>query len=107
MSALNQFGFQGEAYYGTRGDLIAQLDLGRPNLVWIGARGDAGSFYDWTSDGTRYQLTPYMHVVVVYGYDEGGVYVSDPGPGGLTYWDWASFEWMWGVMDGMALSVHW
>ncbi len=107
VSALAQYGFQGDAFYGSRGDLTAQLDLGRPTLVWIGVRGEAGSFYDWTSDGTRYQLTPYMHVVVIYGYDDWGVYVSDPGNGALDYWDWAAFEGMWGVMDGMALSVHW
>lgn len=107
VSGLAQFGFQGEAYFGTPSDLMYQLDLGRPNLVWIGARGDAGSFYEWTGDGSRYQLTPYMHVVVIYGYDDGGVYVSDPGNGQLDYWSWSGFEAMWSVMDGMALSVHW
>ncbi len=76
---------------------------------WCGSACAArlAAFYDWTSDGTRYQLTPYMHVVVIYGYDDWGVYVSDPGNGALDYWDWAAFEGMWGVMDGMALSVHW
>jgi uncharacterized protein YvpB len=105
--ALQHFGFQGDAFYGGPADLMYQIDLGRPTLVWIGARGDAGSFSEWTADGSRYQLTPYMHVVVVYGYDDGGVYVSDPGNGSLTYWDWGSFKAMWDVMDGMALAVHW
>jgi uncharacterized protein YvpB len=105
--ALEQHGFQGDVFYGGRGDLTYQLDRGRPTLVWIGARGEAGSFYEWTADGSRYQLTPYMHVVVVYGYDDGGVYISDPGNGALSYWDWASFEGMWDVMDGMSLAVHW
>jgi len=105
--ALAQFGFQGDAFYGGRGNLTAQIDMGRPTVVWIGVRGDEGSFYDYTADGTRFQLTPYMHVVVVYGYDDGGVYISDPGNGSLGYMDWGTFEWMWGVMDGMALAVHW
>lgn len=105
--ALQQFGFQGDAYYGDRSSLQAQLDLGRPNLVWIGARGEAGTFDEYTADGTRYQLTPYMHVVVIYGYDSAGVYVSDPGNGQLDWWSWEAFEAMWYVMDGMALSVHW
>jgi len=107
VAALNHFGFQGDAFYGGTDDLIYQLDLGRPTLIWIGARGDAGSFYEWTADGTRYQLTPYMHVVVIYGYDDAGVYVSDPGNGSLGHWSWGSLESMWGVMDGMALAVHW
>jgi uncharacterized protein YvpB len=105
--ALQQFGFQGDAFYGGRGNLTAQIDMGRPTVVWIGVRGDAGSFYEYTADGSRYQLTPYMHVVVVYGYDDGGVYISDPGNGSLYWMDWGTFEWMWGVMDGMALAVHW
>lgn len=105
--ALQRFGFQGDIFYGGRGNLTYQIDLGRPTLVWIGARGEAGSFYEWTADGSRYQLTPYMHVVVIYGYDAWGVYVSDPGNGALSYWDWASFEGMWNVMDGMSLAVHW
>ena len=105
--ALQQFGFQGDVFYGGPADLMAQIDMGRPTLVWIGARGESGSFYEWTPDGTRYQLTPFYHVVVIYGYDDGGVYVSDPGNGALTYWDWASFKAMWSVMDGMSLAVHW
>ncbi|MDQ3442923.1 MAG: C39 family peptidase, partial [Chloroflexota bacterium] len=105
--ALGQFGFSANAFYGGRADLTAQLDMGRPTLVWIGVRGDEYSFYEYTADGARYQLTQYMHVVVVYGYDEGGVHISDPGNGSLSYMDWGTFEWMWGVMDGMALAVHW
>lgn len=104
--ALNQFGFNGEAFYGGRGDLIAQIDQGRPTIVWLGMWGDT-SFDAYTADGTPYQLTSGMHVMVAYGYDDGGVYLSDPGSGGLLYYDWGTFEWMWGVMDGMALSIFW
>jgi uncharacterized protein YvpB len=105
--ALQHFGFQGDVFYGDRSDLRSQIDLGRPTLVWIGARGASGTYDEYTADGTRYQLTPYMHVVVVYGYDDAGVYVSDPGNGSLTWWDWSSLDAMWSVMDGMALAVHW
>lgn len=107
VDALNHFGFQGDAWYGDSHDLVAQLDLGRPTLVWIGARGEAGTFNEYTADGTRYQLTPYMHAVTIYGYDDAGVYVSDPGNGKKTHWNWNAFEDMWDVMDGMALSVYW
>jgi uncharacterized protein YvpB len=105
LSALNHYGYGAEEWYGDSYDLVAQLDLGRPTLVWIGARGEAGSFNEHTADGTRYQLTPFMHVVLIYGYDDSGVYVSDPGNGQLKHWDWNTFEGMWGVMDGMALSI--
>lgn len=105
--ALQQYGFQGDVFYGGRGDLTAQIDLGRPTLVWIGMQGDSGSFYDYTADGTRFQLTPYMHVMVAYGYDDWGIYLSDPGTGVLRSYDWGTFEWMWDTMDGMSLAVHW
>lgn len=105
VAALNHYGYGAEEWYGDSNDLVAQLDLGRPTLVWIGARGEAGSFDERTADGTRYQLTPYMHVVLIYGYDDKGVYVSDPGNGKLNHWGWNTFEWMWDVMDGMALSL--
>lgn len=104
--ALNQFGFNGESFYGGRGDLTARIDQARPTVVWLGMWGDT-SFDASTADGTTFQLTSGMHVMVAYGYDDGGVYLSDPGSGGLRYYDWGTFEWMWGVMDGMALSVSW
>ena len=103
--ALEHFGFNGNVFYGDSGDLMAAIDRGEPTLVWLGLRGDAGSFDEYTSDGTRYQLTPYMHVMTAYGYDDGGVYLSDPGTGNYKYYDWGTFNWMWDVMDGMALSV--
>ena len=47
-----------------------------------------------------------MHVMVAYGYDETGVYLTDPGTAVLRHYDWPAFESMWSVMDGMALSVR-
>jgi predicted double-glycine peptidase len=46
-----------------------------------------------------------MHVMVAFGYDDGGVYLSDPGAGEYKYYTWGDFRWMWNVMDGMALGV--
>jgi LysM repeat protein len=99
-------GFAAEVSYGVdAGYLQSQLDAGRPTIVWISARGEPG-FYDWDDEGNRFKLVPYMHVVVAYGYDEGGLYVSDPGPGNYTYYSWSWFLDAWSVLDGMALSVY-
>ncbi|MEJ7839165.1 MAG: C39 family peptidase [Thermomicrobiales bacterium] len=105
-AALPAFGFNGYAFYGggSTGELTAQLDAGRPTLVWLGMWGDV-STVETTSDGTSYQVTAGMHVMTAYGYDEGGVYLSDPGSGRYRYYDWGTFIWMWNVMDGMALAV--
>lgn len=106
VSALAQFGYTGHAFYGggSNDELIASIDAGRPTLVWIGLGGDT-SFDDYASDGSRFQLTPYMHVMVAYGYDDSGVYLSDPGTGSYKYYDWGTFMYMWDIMDGMALGV--
>jgi uncharacterized protein YvpB len=104
--ALPHFGLRGEVIYGGRDDLTRELDLGRPTVVWLAMWGDSGSFDETTDDGTRYQLTTGMHVMLAYGYDETGVYLTDPGTAVLRHYDWATFMAMWEVMDGMALSVH-
>jgi hypothetical protein len=73
-----------------------------PILTWLGYFGDTA----WQQeDEGSYLLAPGMHVVVVYGYDEGGVYVSNPGRGSYDYYGWGDFLSMWQVLDGMALGV--
>ncbi|MGH2559691.1 MAG: C39 family peptidase [Thermomicrobiales bacterium] len=104
--ALPHVGFTGDAFYGGRAELEAHLDRGRPVVVWLGMWGDAGGFDAYSADGARYQLTTGMHVMVAYGYDAGGVYLTDPGTAVLRYYNWVTYLGMWDVMDGMALSVY-
>ncbi|MGB3328925.1 MAG: C39 family peptidase [Thermomicrobiales bacterium] len=104
--ALQAFGFTGDVFYGGTDTLKQEIAAGHPTLVWIALWGDT-SIHESTADGTSYQLTAGEHVVVAYGYDDNGVYLSDPGSGKLRYYDWGTFTWMWSVMDEMALSVHW
>lgn len=102
---LEQRGYVGEVTYDPRAEVLqAQLDMGRPTIVWIATSGDTG-FYETDETGT-YKLVPYEHVVVAYGYDSGGVYIADPGNASLTYYSWDWFLSAWSVMDGMALSVY-
>lgn len=103
---LAELGYYGEALYG-QGDpwvLQSHLDAGQPVLVWLGLWGDQ-SFYEYTDDGTPYKLTSGYHVVVAYGYDDSGVYYSDPAKGVYGFYDWSTFMWMWNVLDGMSLAV--
>lgn len=101
---LNANGYSATSFYGDASDLTYYIDNGNPVIVWLGMRGDQ-SIDEYASDGTRYQVTAYMHVMVVYGYDESGVYLSDPGNGGTRYYDWATFNSMWQVIDGMGLAI--
>ena len=104
---LAQFGYVGDVFYGG-GDasgLISRIDQGIPTLVWLGLWGDQ-SFFEYGDDGTGYKLTAGYHVGVVYGYDDGGVYFSDPALGGSRYYDWDTFMYYWSVLDGMSLGVY-
>ncbi len=105
-AALPQFGFYGETFYaqGNAGALTSRLDAGLPVVVWLGLWGDTG-FYETGADGSTYLLVPGYHVVVAYGYDQNGVYISDPATGGNRFYDWNQFISMWNVLDGMSLAV--
>jgi LysM repeat protein/uncharacterized protein YvpB len=100
---LNEFGFMADVFYG--GDasaLTARIDAGMPVMTWLGYFGDTAWLQE---DEGAYLLAPGMHVVTVYGYDDWGVYVSNPGRGSFDYYAWGDFLSMWNVLDGMALAV--
>lgn len=100
---LQEWGFTTDVFYGTSAaDLTARLDAGQPVITWLGYFGDTGW---WQYDSGDYLLAPGMHVVTVYGYDDGGVYLSNPGRGAYDYYDWDTFMQRWGVINGMALAV--
>jgi len=105
-SALSQFGFSGDVFYaqGDNSQLTARLDNGVPTLVWLALWGDQRVSEE--SDGVTYTLVPGMHVMVAYGYDDSGVYLSDPAIAGYRFYSWGDFMAMWNVLDGMALGVY-
>jgi uncharacterized protein YvpB len=104
--ALDTFGFRGESFYGagSSAQLTAFLDQGKPVVVWLALWGDDGNIHE-TLNGRTYQVTAGMHVMVAYGYDASGIYLSDPGSGTYRFYEWGYFMWMWGIMDGMGLAV--
>lgn len=102
---LAQPGFRGEAFC-ARGDVALPRFLGNgvPVVVWLGFWGGQ-SFYEYADDGTPYKLTPGYHGVAAYGYDDSGVYASDPATGETTSWAWNDVLPMWDVLDGISLAV--
>ena len=103
-AALPNFGYQGTTFYG-QGDtstLTSYLDQGVPVVVWVALRGDQSVML---TDEDTYTVTAGMHVMVAYGYDSSGVYISDPGSGSLFQYSWRTFQDVWSVLDGMALAV--
>ncbi len=82
-----------------------ELSYGRPVVVWIvGGMGYSNTF-EANAAGQNFLLMPYEHAVTVYGYDENGVYVADPGFGTFDYYNWADFRRSWGYLQNMAMSV--
>jgi uncharacterized protein YvpB len=104
-AALDQFGFSGDVFYsgGDAGELTSRLDAGIPVLVWLSLWGDQSVFDE--SEGVTYQLVAGEHVMVAYGYDDDGVYLSDPAIAGYRFYSWGDFTSMWGILDGMGLGV--
>ena len=106
VAPLHAFGFWSQTFYG-QGDtsqLKAYLNDGMPVIVWLGLWGNQ-SFLEYAGDGTPYRLVPGMHAVVARGYDDGGVYISDPGKGAYDFYAWPDFMWMWNVLNGMSLGL--
>jgi uncharacterized protein YvpB/LysM repeat protein len=102
---LNDYGFAGDVFYseGDTSQLTAELDAGHPTIVWLALWGDTGVVYD---DEDTYRIFAGEHVMTAYGYDENGVYLSDPATGNYTYYDWGTFISMWSTSDGMSLAVY-
>lgn len=102
---LSAAGFAAEVMY-TFGDvapLTAHIDAGHPVMVWLGLWGDTREVLSYQD---TYSVFAGMHVVTVYGYDDGGVYVSDPARGTFEFHSWDAFVGMWRVIDGMSLAIY-
>jgi LysM repeat protein/uncharacterized protein YvpB len=102
---LNDWGFVGDVFYGMYDPSLLKdhLDAGHPVIVWLALWGDTGQRFN---DDGSYTVFAGEHVVVAYGYDAGGVYISDPAKGVYKLMDWDSFINAWGVSDGMSLAVY-
>jgi uncharacterized protein YvpB len=102
---LNAHGYVGEVMYteGDVGPLKSHLDAGHPVVVWLGFWGDTREVLH---DEDTYSVFAGMHVVTVYGYDANGVYLMDPAKGATQFYDWATFQQLWSVVDGMGLAVY-
>ena len=85
--------------------LKQELDQGHPVQVWVIAGMGWGTPFQQTINGQTVTLVAGEHSMVVYGYDDNGVYVSDPGFGTQDYYDWNNFLRSWSYLGQMALAV--
>lgn len=105
LPTLNANGFGADIFYseGDTTQLTNEIDAGNPVLVWIGMWGNTRQTF--SDDGT-YTVAAGDHVMVAFAYDQNGIYLSDPAHGEYKYYDWATFVWMWKVLDGMSMAVY-
>jgi LysM repeat protein len=104
---LERYGFHAQVVYahGDAGLLRAEIERGRPMVVWMTNLASVQPRLTGEHAGETFVLVPEEHVVVVYGYDQDWVYVADPGDGQTRAFAWGDFLRSWGYFDGMALLV--
>ncbi len=107
-SVLSNYGFSSDLFYanGNANFLKAQIEQGRPVIVWMTNMASVQTRTYETVNGQRFALVPQEHAVVVYGYDANGVSVADPGDGSYRQFTWNDFMRSWGYFDGMSLVVY-
>jgi uncharacterized protein YvpB len=104
---LEKRGYEAVTFYGGVDRLKANVAAGNPVVAWITVgRYVERPVYRQTYNGATFKLVPGEHTVVVYGYDDGGVYSMDVSDGGFYYTEWESFLRRWGYFDEMALVIR-
>ncbi|MDQ3706933.1 MAG: C39 family peptidase [Chloroflexota bacterium] len=103
---LEKRGYNAVVFYGPVSRLKGNVAAGNPVVVWLttGRYEHRPGYYHFY-EGERFKLVPYEHAVVIYGYDEGGVYSMDVGDGGFYYTEWDSFLRRWSYFDQMSLVI--
>ncbi len=104
--ALHRHGYtRSRAFRAGTDTLKRELAAGNPVVVWI--VGDYTAQHRvYLMDGAEsYFVIPYEHAVTLYGYDERGVHIMDPGRGVKYHESWDRLEFGWAQLDHMALTV--
>jgi uncharacterized protein YvpB len=98
-------GLQTKLLWGGVESVKQEVALGRPVVVWVPGGMGWSEPYEASADGNSFLLMPYEHAMTVYGYNENGVYVADPGFGTYDFYTWAYFERSWAYLGNMAMTV--
>lgn len=83
----------------------AAIARGNPVIAWVTYQLTVASPVVQTIGGAQVTLVPNQHVVVVTGYDAGGVTANDPWTGQEAYYPAADFERAMSYFGDMALEV--
>jgi uncharacterized protein YvpB len=105
MAILNTRALQAWRVQGGLDGIRAAIARGNPVIAWVTYDCMVSTPTSTTIDGKEVTLVPYQHVVVVTGYDAGGVWANDPWDGLEHYYANADFERAMGYFGEMAVEV--
>ncbi len=103
---LRDYGVNAVAHYGmTWEEAQAEIAAGRPVLVWVvGHVWEKGHPLIYTAqDGSKVLVAPYEHTVLLVGYNDTVVYISDEG--NVYTRPIATFLGSWGALGNMAIAA--
>jgi uncharacterized protein YvpB len=98
-------GLQTKLLWGGVESVKQEIALGRPVVVWVAGGMGWSDPFEASANGNSFLMMSYEHAMTVYGYDENGVDVADPGFGTYDYYSWENFTRSWGYLGNMAMSV--
>jgi uncharacterized protein YvpB len=105
LAILNARGLQARRVQGGLDGIKAAIVQGKPVIVWVTYNCMVSTPSTLTVDGKEVVLVPYEHVVVVTGYDAGGVWANDPWDGQEHYYANADLAQAMGYFGDMAIEV--
>jgi uncharacterized protein YvpB len=105
LAILNARGLRAWQVEGGLAGTRAAIARGNPVIAWVTYDCMVSTPTTTTIDGQEVTLVPYQHVVVVTGYDAGGVWANDPWDGLEHYYANPDFERAMSYFGGMAVEV--
>lgn len=105
LDVLNRRGLRAWSVEGGLDGIKAAIARGNPVIAWVTYDCQPGTPTTETIEGRAVTLVPYQHVVVVTGYDAGGVWANDPWDGLEDYYSTKDFARALGYFDNMAIEV--
>ena len=105
LAILNSRGLRAWAVDGGLAGIKAAIARGNPVIAWVTYNCQAAVPVETAIGGKTVTLVPYQHVVVVTGYNAGGVWANDPWDGQEDFYPTADFQRAMSYFGDMAIEV--
>jgi len=105
LAYLNSHGLKAWSVAGGLEGIKAAIARGNPVIAWMTYNCMVSTPIEVNVEGQAVTLVPYQHVVVVTGYNAGGVWANDPWDGQEDFYSFDDFERATGYLGDMAIEV--